>query len=99
MYELAERVHVLRKRREDIDMIPRNPCQNSNVRVIPQELAAQVQRRSEILITFKDGVFGSIRKPHHAFESLYLRANHVIGFDAETLQHIENHGRGGCLAV
>ena len=99
MYELAERVHVLRESGEDIDMIPRYTRQDSYMRVIPQEFRAQVERGSEVLIALEDRVFGGVGEPYHTLEALYLRAYHIVRLDTQTVEYIEDHGGRGGLAV
>ena len=69
------------------------------MRVIPEEFTAQVKRTGQVLITFKDRILSRIAQTHHSLKALYLRTNHIIGFYAETVQHVENHGRSGCLSV
>ena len=99
MNKLAEGVHVFRESGEHIDMIPRDAGQNSYMRMVPKKFGPQVEWGSEILVALKNRVFGGVGQAYHAFETLNLRTHHIIGFDAEALQHIEDHRSGGRLAV
>ena len=98
-YKLSKRFDILVESGEYIDVIPRNTGQNSYMRVVPKEFGTQVQRRGQILIALKNSVFRCVAQTHHALKTLYLRTYHIIGFDTQALQHIENHRRGRCLSV
>ena len=80
-------------------MIPGDAGEDSYMRVVPKEFGTQVERTGQILISFKDGVLGSIAEAYHSFEALYLRTYHIIGFNTEALKHIEDHRSGGRLTV
>ena len=99
IHKLAESVHVLREGREDVNMIPSNAGEDSYVRVVPEELGPQVKWGGEVLIALKDRILGCIGEANHALEAFYLCAYHIIGFNTEALEHIKDHGGGGCLAV
>ena len=80
-------------------MIPGDAGEDGYVGVVPKELGSEIERGSEVLIALEDGVLGGVGEPYHPLEALYLRAYHIIGFDAETVKDVEDHGGRGGLAV
>ena len=97
--ELTEGLHVLREGREYIDMVPCDTGEDSYMRVVPEEFRSQIEWGGQVLITLKDGVFGRVAEAYHALKALNLRTHHIIGFDTEAVEHIEDHRSGGGLSV
>ena len=63
--------------------------------MIPEKLGTQIERRSKVLISLEDRIFGGIAQAYHTLKALDLCAHHIVGFDTEMLQDIENH-RSSC---
>ena len=97
--EDAELLQVVVEGREDIDMVPADAADDSDMWVIVVELRHTVDGRSEVFVAFHDHVFRRLAEAHHHVKAFQLRPDHEVGLDADLLEHMEDHGGDGRLAV
>ena len=97
--ELAELTDVGVERREDVDMVPSDACQDSNIRVIVKEFRAAVSRGGQVFVAFEDSHLGGLAKADHSLEALDLSADHIVEVHAALAEDVHNHSRRRRLAV
>ena len=97
--ELGKLVFVNLKGGEDIDVVPLDARDDGHMRLVEVELGSAVDGRSEVLVALNHHHLGRFAEAHHHLEALQLGTHHIVRLDAAVLQHVQNHGGSGGLAV
>ena len=97
--KLGKLVLVYLKSGEDVNVVPLDAGHNGHMGLVEVKLGAAVDRRSEVFVPFDHHHLRGVAEAHHHLKTFQLRTYHIVGLDAAVLQHMQNHGRGGGLAV
>ena len=84
---------------EDVDMVPRNACDDGHMRAVPQELGPQIDGGAEVFVAFDDGPVIRRLEVHHAVESFELGTHHEVRGSPGFFQGMQNHGSDGGFSM
>ena len=97
--EEAELVHIALEGLEDVDVVPGDPTDQCDVRLVQVELRYGFQGRGEVLVTLDDGHRALVAELHHAVEAIELCAHEVVEVHPDLAQDMHDHAGDGGLAM
>lgn len=97
--EFAELVDVAIVLGKDVDVVPSNAGEESEVGVVIHKLGFGVDGRSEIFVAFEDDERGGFGDADAGVEAFHLCSHHVIEIISVFFQHVHDHGGDGGFAM
>ncbi|MNE31042.1 hypothetical protein D3C80_1245880 [compost metagenome] len=99
VYENFKLLYIIFIGWKNIDMIPGNPRNQGNIRLIQMKFRSSVNWRRQIFVAFQYHKIIFLGKMHHGIETFQLCTNHIIHFDIMIMHDMKYHRSNCCFSM